>query len=240
MRAAILVSAMCAVAAIVGGCGSSPTAPDTTVPLTMNVPSAVAIGESVTASAFATVGSEVRQVSTGWHTDDPTIAMVTDSGVIRGVRNGRTTITVRYGGSIARTNIRVVPEYQGRWNGTYRIAQCTPGPSEFYRQTFCGLVDGTAGSVTFTLVRTGEFVTGQFVLFGVPFPASTVQIAADGSIQFTSTAVAVPSGGLKTDAQFTLNSARAGQFDGRAYLVLSGSGGLVGWGIAEGTVTGAQ
>jgi Bacterial Ig-like domain (group 2) len=241
MSAATYVTAICTLAAVVSGCGGSPTAPDSTVAsLTVAVPSAIGVGESVTGSALATVGFELRQVGTGWRSENPAVANVSQAGIVTGLRTGRTAITVNYGGCAASTNVRVVPEYQGRWAGTYRIAQCTPGPSDFYRQTFCGPVDRTTGNVTFTLVRTGEFVTGQFVLFGVPFPAFTVQIAEDGSIQFTSTGLGVPNGGLKTDAQFTLNSAGTGQIDGRAYWVIAGSAGLVGWGIAEGPVTAAQ
>jgi hypothetical protein len=126
MRGPIGATVIWAFAALVCGCGGSPTAPDSTVAsVTMTVTPAVGVGESVTASAFATIGSEVRQVGTGWRSEDPNIASVTDSGLVTGLRNGRTTITVKYGSRIANTNIRVVPEYQGRWNGTYRIAQCT-------------------------------------------------------------------------------------------------------------------
>lgn len=218
----------CVIAFGLTACGGSATSPGAVTTLTLTLPASVGVGESVRASA---------PVSAMWHSGDPSIATVTETGVVTGVRNGRTTITVTHDGQQAAANVRVVPEYRGQWSGTYRITQCTPGPSEVYRQTFCGSVDRTSGTVTFTLVRNGEFVTGQFQLFGAAFPAFSVPIAEDGSIQFTSTTVAVPTGAMKTDAQFTLNSGRRGEIDGRAYWLLSGSGGLVGFGIAEGPVT---
>jgi hypothetical protein len=130
----------------------------------------------------------------------------------------------------------VLPEYQGQWTGSYRITQCTPGPTEAYRSPWCsGQAFSTTGTVTFTMTRNGEFVTGQFSLNGIAFPATVSSIAADGSLQFTSSAVTMPF--VRTVAEWTVNSARRGQFEGRADWVVSGSGGLVGWGVAEGTVT---
>ncbi len=233
MSTRLMVDAIAlSLAVLVSSCGGSDSSPSAVgESLTVSVPPVVAVAESVAVTASAAGVA----VSGTWRSADPAIASVTASGRVTGVRTGQTTVTVTYRGAESAATVRVVPECQGEWSGTYRLQTCTPGPTEAYRAAWCTGVEGTTGTVTFTMARSGATVTEQSTVNGIAFPAAVTQIAADGSIEFASTASTTPA--RQTAAQWTVNSSSPGQLAGTAHWVISGTGGLIGWGTVEGTVS---
>lgn len=200
------------------------------------MPVTVRIGETVQASATATFSDgKSETLKTGWRSDTPEVATVTDAGLVTGVSNGRANIYVVHAGQQVQRNIRVAPDYQGRWVGTYRITSCAPFPSEVYRQFWCPGLDGTSGSISFTIVQSGELLNGQFVLDGISFPGFVTSLGADGSVQMTSIAATSP--GRSTEPRWNVTIPSRGQMTGTTLWTRRGTAGLIGGANAGGTIT---
>src|SRR5689334_5197867 len=75
-----------------GGSSESPSGVGGT--LAVSLPSVVAIAETIAGTATA----HGVTVNGAWHSTDPTIATVSASGRVTGVRTGQTTIVVTYRG----------------------------------------------------------------------------------------------------------------------------------------------
>src|SRR6267142_2604412 len=97
------------------GCSNPTTGPSPgTISTGVTVPSVIRIGQSVRASAVIALGrGGVEGLTTGWRSDNPAIATVTDGGGVTGASNGRATIYVLYGGKMRGQQIRVVPDFEG-------------------------------------------------------------------------------------------------------------------------------
>lgn len=216
-------------------CGNTATAPspnDTAA--TIDLPSTIRIGQTVPAASTVMLGRGGAQpLTSGWHSEDPSVATITDSGAVTGVNNGRTVVFVLYGGLRREREIRVVPDYEGQWSGVYRISRCTPYPNESFR-SYCTGLDNAVSSVTFTLTQAGEFVTGSFTADGIAYPGFVAAITEDGLLEMTSRGVTAP--GRLTTASWSLRSARRGHIDGILVWLRAGFGGANGYSVAEGTV----
>jgi hypothetical protein len=201
--------------------------------LTVAVPSPVRIGQSIQASATAAKSDGSAQlVGTGWRSSNPAVATVTDAGSITGVANGPVTISVTFGGQQGQRDIRVLPDYEGVWTGTLRVASCTPLPTPAYAHHCAGYVPGSVFPVSMTLAQAGEALTGQFTANGLVFSSFVVPIAADGGAALLGTNVAPP---YLNDALFSVNSPGRGQMTGTARWERRGNSGLVGTATVEGT-----
>ena len=122
MRGFIGIHGILAAAALAVGCSSSPTEPSssersgpgTAEPLLRLVLApalgTIRAGESLkfTATAASDDRAVVRQIAVTWLSADEEIATVSSSGLVRGVRPGRTEIKVRWGTSVATAQITVL------------------------------------------------------------------------------------------------------------------------------------
>lgn len=65
-------------------------------------------------------------VSTGvtWGSDAPTVATVDASGLVRGLTSGWATVFADYQGLRGTRRLRVLPDYQGRWEGDWVVTAC--------------------------------------------------------------------------------------------------------------------
>lgn len=115
---------VCAWRRVVSGCGGgsssgSPAAPSTTASsVALTLRDVVLVGTNSPATATATLSNgQTQSVTTGWRSDTPAVAMVTDACSVTGVSNGRATIAVTFGGRDGTKTIRVAPNYDGRWQG---------------------------------------------------------------------------------------------------------------------------
>jgi Bacterial Ig-like domain (group 2) len=79
--------------------------------------------EALTAVVVSANGSR-RTVIASWSSDAPTVAAVDDGGHVLGVSLGKTTVRASFQALSAAQPVRVVPDYQGRWSGEYRVVDC--------------------------------------------------------------------------------------------------------------------
>jgi hypothetical protein len=179
-----------------GGCGGSgtPASPSpTATAIAITAPDIVLVGKSVNATAAATLSNGQNQaLTTGWRSDAPAVATVTDSGSVTGVANGIANIQVAFGGQQGSKSIRVAPNYSGSWVGYQLMTACSATGSWTGfcdRQENASLM-GNLYAIGLTARSAGDLaVAGEFVLAGDHYPTFTSPIESDGSITFTSSIV---------------------------------------------------
>jgi hypothetical protein len=217
------------------GCSNPATAPSSIDTATrIDVPQVLRVGQQVRATASVLLGrGGARLLTRGWHSDHPAVAAITDQGIVTAVSIGRAVLSVASGGEPRGQEVRVVPDFEGYWTGTYRISRCTPYPNDAFR-SFCAGLENTTARITFVLTQNGEFVTGTFATDDVSYPGFVVPIAENGVLEITSRAVTAPA--RLTSAAWSLGSSRPGHMDGILVWLRSGFGGANGYAIAEGTV----
>lgn len=173
-RTAVVALFLTGLAACGGGGGGSPTnptpvTPTTPTPTTASV--AIAAGTdmiviqgtaALTASATMSDGSSKPGVSAAWTSDATSVATVDSSGKVTGIGSGQATITATYDNLKATRTIRVVPDYQGRWTGEYRVLTCEDS-GDFRDDEWCkgSLAKGTI-RVSMTLTQSRDTVTGSW------------------------------------------------------------------------------
>lgn len=112
-----------------GGGGGSPTAPPSTPTLTgLSITPAtdlvrIKANETFAANATFSDGSS-RTVQSTWGSDAPGVATIESGGRVTGVASGQATIFADYQGQHATRLLRVLPDYQGRWQGDWSMSGC--------------------------------------------------------------------------------------------------------------------
>ena len=201
--------------------GSTPTAPSPAAPsataVNVTVKSPVRMGESAQATGAATLGNgQPQNVVSGWQSDAPGVATVTDAGMVTGVANGRATIYVVTGGRQGQQVIRVVPDYQGQWTGTLRVASCTQ-TGVFVEVDLCKElpVNSTEGfDLGFT--QDGENVNARMFFGENGSQTVAAPIAPDGSAAFSGSTTFTDEGiTLALETTWQVNSTRVGALTGR-------------------------
>lgn len=173
-----------------GSGGGNPTGPTPTVSsIAINLQNPVPAGTSVTATATATLSNgQTEAVTTGWRSDAPSIASITDGGTLTAHANGEATISVSRGTVQASTRIRVVPNFDGRWAGSLRITSCTPTGDYVGICELNGGVIGLMIPVTVTLRPSGGLnLSVEFAIDTLSYAPVTTQIEGDGRIRFATT-----------------------------------------------------
>ncbi len=113
-----------------GGGGGTPTAP-TPTPTSITVTSSAGhmfLGASETFTAVITMSNGTTQAVSGgvWGTDAAAVAtVVAGTGAVSAVGSGEVTIYVDAQGIRGSKRVRVLPRYQGIWQGTYTVTSCT-------------------------------------------------------------------------------------------------------------------
>ncbi len=79
--------------------------------------------ESFNATATLSNGS-TSSVQATWGSDNASVATIDTGGRATAVSSGQATIFADYQGQRATRLLRVVPDYQGRWSGDFRVAGC--------------------------------------------------------------------------------------------------------------------
>jgi hypothetical protein len=141
--------------------------------------------ESFTASATYSDGTS-RQVQPTWQSDNTAVAAVEAGGRVTGIAPGHATIIARFEGHEATRLLRVVPDYEGQWNGLNRVTGCTDD-GDWKRGGFCAdLGIGDLFELTLGLAQNRDAVTGDADLGDWPGPV-TGSIAVGGHLQLTGT-----------------------------------------------------
>ena len=205
-------------AAACGGDSGSPSAPSSsTSSVTVTVSTPLRMGQTTQASGTATQSNGQSQpITTGWLSDQPSVATVTTAGLIAGISNGQATIYVISGGRQGQQVLRIVPDYHGKWFGALRVASCTQ-TGVFLTAGFCSdFPVNESGDFDLTLAQAGEAMKAT-VFFGDFAPDQTVDapIPPDGRSTFTATATAEDEGLQFTwESTWQVASARVGELAG--------------------------
>src|SRR5262245_60889201 len=202
--------------ALLAACGDnkSPAAPSpTTAAVAVTVPNPVRIGQTAQATGTETLSDgQARSITSGWLSDAPAVATVTNAGLVTGIANGRATVYTVASGRQGQQVVRVVPDYQGRWSGGLRVTSCTE-TGVFVDIDFCDDNQvGTTYSYAVGLSQSGEQMAA-IVDYGAPFvfPSIGAPIREDGTSAFTPSTSITDSGvTLSVDAAFNINSTRVG------------------------------
>src|SRR5262245_61807557 len=216
--------------ALLAACGNdkSPAAPSsaapssavpktTTTAVAVTVPNPVRMGQTAQATGTESLSDgQTRAIASGFLSDAPAVATVTNAGLVTGIANGRATIYVVTGGRQGQQVARVVPDYHGRWSGGIRVTSCTQ-TDVFAAIDFCE--DGPVGKTfkyALSLSQSGEQMTA-IVDFGEPlvFPSIAAPIREDGSSAFTPSKSVTDSGvTVSVDPTFNINSTHVGELTG--------------------------
>jgi hypothetical protein len=134
--------------------------------------------------------------------------------MVTGVANGRARIFVISGGQQGEQAVRVVPDYQGGWNGGLRVTACTQ-TGAWATIDFCGSFPvGGIDGYSLSLTQSGDQLTAR-LSYGssLVFPSVATTIGADGSASFVATYVNIANG-ITIDATVVTNSLRVGELTG--------------------------
>jgi hypothetical protein len=223
------VLAWVAAAAACGG-SKSPSAPSAPTPVVQSISvtspsSMLRIGATETFTATAAMSNGSSQPVSGgqWGSDNPAVARAEAStGRVTGVGSGTATIYVDYQGRRGTKLIRVVPDFQGTWSGSYVIDACQQS-GDFAAIRFCS--DFQAGLVLPTnlvLTQTDDRVEGRLFL-GTLSADGRGPIDAGGTLTLTGTVVSSP---VTIDTVWLLRSETAGRATGRIDMVWRYAGAL--------------
>jgi Bacterial Ig-like domain (group 2) len=150
-----------------GGGGGSPT-PPSRVPQSLTVnPAAtnlikIAQEQTYTASTHYSTGAD-STVSATWQSDNQNVASIDGTGKATGLDSGEATLIAKAEGLTGTLKIRVVPDYQGTWNGEYVIRACRASGG-FDPKDFCSADGFKAGQrlpITFALTQDRDRLSGS-------------------------------------------------------------------------------
>ena len=191
MRRLAAAAALAGAAIACGGSDSSPTGPSASATATATAIVAtldrnpLLIGQTGQATASVTLSNGQSQtVTSGWRSDVPTVATVSDTGMVTGVANGLANIYVVSNGRQGTINVRVAPNFQGQWRGSYAVQGCTESGA-FVGQACSTFTVGRVLPTSMTLTQTGLAVSGQFQLGQIGFGSFSAPVESDGSAAFS-------------------------------------------------------
>ena len=179
------------------GCGgNSPSGPSQTP--ASGAPTSVAIAAGVDLMKLKATGTfgltanysngNAGSVQGTWRSDNPSVATVDTTGRVTATGTGETNIVGEFQGLRATQPLRVVPDYQGRWNGDFSVTGCT-ADGDFQRGNFCAeFPTADLFALTMGLTQNRDAVNGSSDFGDLPGPVQ-------GSIRM--------SGHLMLSASFT-------------------------------------
>lgn len=192
MRPFRLVSAV-ALVTLTAACGSkSPTAPAASTPtiagLAILGTDAVLTGTAANYSVTATVTDGTsRTVTATWTSSNPTVATVSDAGVLEGRTHGSTTITATSGTQTVSRTIRVINDYTGTWDGRFIVNGCDAPPG------YCAAMEVDVFSFPVRLIVSQggadqSDINGTLILSSFSLHASVSgRVTADGRLNLAGT-----------------------------------------------------
>lgn len=182
------------------------------------------IGATETFSASAVSSGGATQAVTGgvWAGDAPNVASVeSNTGRVTGIGSGMVTIFVDYQGARGTKLIRVLPNFQGTWSGSYIVDGCSQSGA-FALADICGdtFSANRVLPMSMTNTQSRDAVNGQFAL-GTIAGSGTGPIQTHGELNFTGTA---RSGDLSADTTWSMHSAQPGRISGAASFIMRFAG----------------
>jgi hypothetical protein len=153
-----------------GGGGGSPTPPSKTPQaITVNPIGTtlikIAQEQPYTASIRYSDGTEATVTAT-WQSDNQNVATIDGTGKAVGLNSGEATLIARADGLTGTLKIRVVPDYQGTWDGQYLIRSCRASGS-FDPKDWCSADGFKAGQrlpIVFAMLQERERLSGSILI----------------------------------------------------------------------------
>jgi hypothetical protein len=210
------------------GCGGKSPAPQaptsvvTTRSIAVTVPTAMlAIGAVQQASATATMNDgSTRVISTGFRSDVPTVATVTDGGTVTAVGVGRANIYVVSDGQQGTVSLQVTPSFAGVWSGSYFVGSCSQ-TGDFAAVDLCSTFSpNRVLPYDMILSQKDGVVTGDFYLGAVPFIGASGTLDSAGQLVLPGT---FAEDTLTATCTWTLTSPSLGRIEGGVRLTLRAS-----------------
>lgn len=174
-------------------------------------------GVGATVQAVATVSlstGKTADVAAGFTSDTLSVATVTAAGAVTGVSVGDVTIAVDYQGFKASKKVRVLPNYNGIFYGTYTLDSCTES-GDFAAQGYCAMLQANAAlSIGMNNAQSADLtaMTGQFAL-GTLAGTGTGTVSSAGALTYSGSIVG---GTSRIDVQnFAGTVPATGQIAGR-------------------------
>lgn len=205
---------------------AAPSPPPATVTVTavtvLSSSTVLAAGshDTFTATATKSDGSTQQVTSGQWSSDAIAVATVDGAGGVTAVSPGDATISVDVSGVRGSKRISVRANYQGHWSGNYVVNSCTDTQGFAVAGACSHLFPPNSGvqyTLEFVLAQSGDRVTGQ-ALFGLlPSPLVPAAVAANGSLQTTSTTNVTAT--RTTSHTWDLTITQPGQMNGTMRLV---------------------
>ena len=219
-----------------GGSATGPSGGPASVAVSMS--NALRVGQSEQATATATLTSGGSQpVTTGFRSDSPGVATVTDGGMVTAVGNGLANVYVVSGGRQGTKNLKVVPDLEGTWQGTYVVTRCV-GTGFFLDEfKFCteGFSVGSVLPISASISQTQDTTTHAFMMGAAPTNSVSAVIGPDGSATVATTAI-TDAPGVRIDVTVRVSSTTPGVITGTVASTWAAAG-FPGNGQFDGTLT---
>jgi len=123
-----------------------------------------------------------QNITSGFKSDVPGVATVTDSGMVTAVAAGLANIYVVSGGQQGTKNVRVVPSYAGNWSGSYYVTGCSHS-GIFALANMCDTFSANrVFPYNMNLSQSGDLVSGAFPLGTLVFSQSSNTIDSGGQL----------------------------------------------------------
>jgi hypothetical protein len=154
-------------------------------------------------------GSTRPATAPAWSSSDGAIATIDAGGAARGMAAGSTSIGVAAENLSATRSLRVVPDYQGSWAGTYRVTSCAH-TGAFRAARACGDIvkTGDIGGIAVRFTQTRDTVSGTLG-FGELLGDATGTIQQGGDLDLRSS-IAFEEEGLRGTINVSSWSTRIG------------------------------
>ena len=175
-----------------GGVTQPTPRPVTPAPAFSIVPAieSLKIGATERLSVVATSGNSQRTVTAAWSSEQTSVALVSDAGVVSAVAEGSTNILAVAEGQQLRQPVRVVADHAGLWTGTRRIVGCErssgAGP-DVCRFVLVG--GGAVLPVSVRLTHDASNITGTLELLTGSTPVESGEVRGSfsetGALQLT-------------------------------------------------------
>lgn len=178
----------------------------------------VKIGASVQLTASAMVLGNRQIVPVSWSTSDPAVASIDAAGLLTGRGNGHTEVMAAAQGASTNLSVRVLPDYDGKWQIVSLIKQCDRVSGE--GTNTCRFDVGITQKDLYALRQNDARVTGTFVRPGLSGLDGQIDGTIDerGVLSFGGSFVFPPgnASGVITDGQLGRASANGATLDGSA------------------------
>lgn len=152
-----------------------------------------------------------QTLTIGFKSDVPSVATVSDAGLVTAVSAGLTNIYVISGGQQGLRSLRVVPNYAGSWSGSYYITGCSQSGAFATINECSNFTTNKVLPYNMVLTQSLDTVSGTFYLGTLQFGLTSGTMDGSGQIAL---AANYYSGSLTIYCVWNLSSSTPGRLAG--------------------------